>query len=285
VAIDVPSDIWPVRVDVSELELALLNIALNSRDAMPQGGMITITAENVMLRRKDTPHGLAGEFVALTVSDTGLGIAPDVLPKVFEPFFTTKGSSKGSGLGLAQVHGFAHQSGGTVTVQSALGKGTAVTLYLPRTLAAPEQASTDEEVEPLGSGAALLVEDNPDVAEVSAEMLRQLGYRVQVETDARGALDVLDESKFDLVVSDIVMPGEMNGLALAQAIRERSPQMPIVLVTGYSSAAVGETGFTVLRKPYQLADLSRAVGGAVAKSQPRSSNLVHLRDMRRNPKP
>jgi PAS domain S-box-containing protein len=283
VVIDVPADIWSVRVDVSELELALLNIALNSRDAMPQGGVITITAENVRLRREDTPHGLAGEFVALSISDTGLGIAPDVLPKVFEPFFTTKGSSKGSGLGLAQVHGFAHQSGGTVTAQSTLGKGTTVTLYLPRSTAEPEQASTDEGVELLGSGLALLVEDNPDVAEVSAEMLRQLGYRVQIEADARGALDALNEREVDLVVSDIVMPGDMNGLTLAQTIRERSPRMPIVLVTGYSSAAIGETSFTVLRKPYQIADLSRAVAGA--KSHPRSSNLVHLRDVRRSPKP
>jgi PAS domain S-box-containing protein len=139
-AIAVPPDTWPVRIDVNEFELALVNLALNARDAMPQGGVIAIAAENARLDRDATPSGLAGDFVALTVADSGEGIPPDILAHVFEPFFTTKEAGKGSGLGLSQVHGFVHQSGGTVTVASELGRGTRVTLYLPRDLSRAEAA-------------------------------------------------------------------------------------------------------------------------------------------------
>ena len=138
---DMPQDLWPVKADVSEFELALLNITLNARDAMPEGGVITIAAENVQLKREDSPGQLEGDFVAITIADTGTGIPEEILPKVFDPFFTTKGDTKDPGLGLSQVHGFAHQSGGTVTIESTLGRGTRVTLYLPRAKTLPERVA------------------------------------------------------------------------------------------------------------------------------------------------
>jgi PAS domain S-box-containing protein len=284
---NVMPDTWPVRIDNSEFELALINLALNCRDAMPQGGVVTITAENVTLRAEDTPQHLEGDFVALTVADTGCGIAADILPKVFDPFFTTKQRTKGTGLGLSQVHGFAHQSGGTVVVDSELGRGTRVTLYLPRAHARPDRVIADVAAESGISGAALLVEDNPDVAEVSVTLLQQLGYEVESASDAEAALEALESRSFDIVVSDIVMAGPMDGLGLARAIRQRRPNLPIILVTGYSeSAAAADSEFAVLRKPYQLVELSRAVAKVIAETrEPPPGNLVHLRDARRAVQP
>jgi PAS domain S-box-containing protein len=283
---DIPADIWPIQVDVNEFELALVNMALNARDAMPQGGTITIRAHNAHVLAGDLSPNLEGDFVALTITDTGYGIAPDILPKVFNPFFTTK-QAKGSGLGLSQVHGFVHQSGGTITIESELGKGTTLTLYFPRTADMPEQAEDGSVVEPVGRGVALLVEDNPEVAEVSADLLEQLGYRVHTAANAETALEAVEKEEFDLVVSDIVMAGAMDGIGLARAVRARRPDLPVVLVTGYSHAAANaDVEFTVMRKPYQLADLSRAAAKAIGeKEQPEPSNLVRLRDVgKRRPK-
>ena len=281
---DLPSDLWPVRVDISELDLALLNLALNARDAMPEGGVITLAAVNVALAGEGAPSGLAGDFVALTVSDTGCGINADILPKVFEPFFTTKGA-KGSGLGLSQVHGFAHQSGGTVTIRSAPGDGTHITLYLPRAVEAPDlphpvETETEKTV---SGGSVLLVEDNPAVAAATAGMLEELGYEVITKSDAQSALDEAERRKFDLVVSDIVMAGAMDGLALSRVLRERHPALPVVLVTGYSDAArTVERGTMLLRKPFRLEALSRMVARAIAgRTQPAPSNLVQLRPVPR----
>jgi PAS domain S-box-containing protein len=288
-ATSIPPGLWPVEIDVNEFELALVNIALNARDAMPQGGIITITAENVALQPDDTPQRLAGDFVALTITDTGCGIAADILPKIFDPFFTTKQVNKGTGLGLSQVHGFVHQAGGTVTVESELGSGTRVTLYLPRARGSVEQILTDAPaLAAAGSGTVLVVEDNPDVAQVSGSLLEQLGYRVQAVDNAQAALESIAQRAFDLVVSDIVMAGAMDGLGLARTIREQHPKLPVILVSGYSNAAaLAEAEFTVLRKPYHLADLSRAAAKAIAEVQePQPSNLVRLRDARRmHPKP
>ncbi len=273
---DVPPGIWTVKADVSEFELALLNITLNARDAMPDGGVITITAENVEFKREDSPNQLEGDFVAMTIADTGTGIPEDILPKVFDPFFTTKGGTKESGLGLSQVHGFAHQSGGTVTIDTKLGRGTRVTLYLPRAKALPERV-TGAATQPIGGGRALLVDDNRDVLEVSALYLQELGYEVDTMDSAPPALKAIERENYALVVSDIVMAG-MDGIDLAQEIRKKQPGMPIVLVTGYSRipASVGEE-FVLVRKPYQLEDLSRAVGTAIATaSRPGADNLVHL---------
>jgi PAS domain S-box-containing protein len=276
-------EVWLIKADASELELALVNVTLNARDAMPNGGTIVLTAENVLLRRGDVPEKIEGEFVVLRITDTGRGIAPDILAKVFDPFFTTKGSAKGSGLGLSQVHGFAHQSGGTVAIQSQLGRGTTVEIFLPRategvgpTLDEPQHCSAS-------SGVVLVVEDNPDVSVVSASMLKQLGYVVHTVPNADAALNALAKDNIDLVVSDIVMAGEIDGMALARLLRTRKPDLPVLLVTGYSEAA-SEAGseFTVLYKPFQLADLSRMAARLIAEArQPPSSNLVRLRDVRR----
>jgi PAS domain S-box-containing protein len=251
--------VWPVRVDVGELEMAIINTAANARDAMWQGGTISVTAENVRVAQGDMAVDLEGEFVALTVADTGQGIPPDILAKVFDPFFTTKPDGKGTGLGLSQVHGFVHQSGGTVAIQSEIGQGTRVTLYLPRA-----NAETVAET-PVGTGVpavgrrVLLVDDNPEVAEVTRELLTSMGCDTETVCSADEALGALAERRFDLVLSDIVMAGSMNGLELARVIREQRPELRVVLATGYSDAAVpAAQEFTVLRKPYAMADLDWA---------------------------
>jgi PAS domain S-box-containing protein len=285
-AVTVPPDTWPVKVDVSEFELALVNLTLNARDALAEGGVIAIAAENARLCPSDTPQKLAGDFVAVAVSDTGCGIPSDILPKVFDPFFTTKQANEGTGLGLSQVHGFAHQSGGTVTIESRLGKGTTVTMYLPRaaeTAAEPDEREAEQIV---GGGAALLVEDNPEVADVSVSFLEQLGYRVRAVPHARAALDAIERESFDLVVSDIIMSGAMDGLGLARAIRQRHSRLPILLVTGYSNvSAPADVEFTVLRKPFELADLGHAIAQVIGDSHARApSNLVRLEDVKRGPR-
>src|SRR5437588_8443764 len=250
---DIDSDVWPVTVDISELETALVNLVVNARDAMPTGGTITIGAHN------RTASDDTGDHVAISVADTGTGIAPDVLNKIFDPFFTTKPIGKGTGLGLSQVHGFAHQAGGTVEVESELGKGTEITMLLPRETLAQKPDATDA-IESGGSGTVLLVEDNPDVASVSVSLLEQLGYTVRRVADAEAALREIERDGVDLVFSDIVMPGKMDGLALALRLRQIRPNLPILLATGYSDAAINVRGdFPILRKPYEIHELSQAI--------------------------
>ena len=280
---DIDDDVWPVNVDVPEFELALMNIVLNARDAMPQGGNVVLRVENVRIERGELAAHLEGNFVALKLTDSGCGIAPDILPKVFDPFFTTKSPDQGSGLGLSQVHGFAHQSGGTVTIESELGRGTTVTLYLPRAGTAPQPASAELAVDGAGGGTVLLVEDNPDVAELAITLLEHLGYDVQAAPHAQGGLEMLEQRHFDLLISDIVMAGAMDGIGLAKTVRERYPSLPIILVTGHSAGlALADLKLPVLRKPFHLAELSRAATKAIAESrQPRPSNLVNLDDVRR----
>jgi PAS domain S-box-containing protein len=274
--------VWRIRVDPNEFELALVNVILNARDALPKGGVITVSAENVVLVPTDTEQRLQGEFVALRISDTGTGIAPDVLPKVFDPFFTTKDASRGSGLGLSQVHGFVHQSGGTVTIASDLGKGTTVTLYFPRSRDDVTLEVTTPDVENVSGGRVLVVEDNPDVTDVTVNMLEQLGYAVDAVGDAAAALDRLARHEYELVVADIVMPGEMDGVKLAEMLRERNPDLPVLLVTGYSEALRhGTREFTVLRKPFELSELSRAAANLIATAKlADTGNLVRLKDAR-----
>jgi PAS domain S-box-containing protein len=254
-AFDIDRDVWPIRTDAAELETALLNLVINARDAMPDGGTVTISARNVVLDETL----LTGEFVAIDVADTGLGIPTDVVDKIFEPFFTTKPIGKGTGLGLSQVHGFAHQAGGTVKVASELGKGTTFTILLPRGTDAPVTDMPDGM--PLrGSGTVLLVEDNPDVATVSIGLLEQLGYHVRRVPDAESALRELEHNGVDFVFSDIVMPGKMDGLSLAHHLRQVHPDLPILLATGYSEAAADVRGdFPILRKPYEIHELSEAI--------------------------
>jgi PAS domain S-box-containing protein len=252
--IDVDEDVWPVTVDPVEFETALVNLVINARDAMPEGGSVTVQASNIFIddgTRK-------GDYVAIRVRDTGIGIAPDVITRVFDPFFTTKAVGKGTGLGLSQVHGFAHQTGGTVAVTSELGKGTTFTISLPR----GELTIIPAEVElnSIGIGTVLLVEDNPDVANASAGLLEQLGYSVRWVSDAEAALREIDRYGVDLVFSDIVMPGRIDGLGLARMIKQKHPGLPILLASGYSDAAQSaHADFPILRKPFQLHELSRAL--------------------------
>ena len=263
--IDIRHSVWPVAVDIHELELALINLVVNARDAMLGGGTITITAKNLRLQPDDTPDGLHGEFVALTVTDTGRGIEADILPKVFEPFFTTKQLDKGTGLGLSQVYGLTRQSGGTVTITSEVGSGTTVTIYLPRShRPLSEQPIVDGEP-PRGSEAVLLVEDNLEVQEAAGMLLDQLGYRVFRAQSAAAALQLLESGEtIDLVFTDIVMPGELDGLALARRVKEEYPDIAVLLTSGYARPAnTLEAGFPIVRKPYQLPTLARAVRQAL----------------------
>lgn len=275
--VDIEDKIWPVEVDLGELELALVNIAVNARDAMPEGGTITLQARNVVLTPGTAAGSLEGDFVALAIIDTGTGISAEVLQRVFEPFYTTKPVGKGTGLGLSQVHGFANQSGGAVTVASEPGRGTVVTVYLPR-------ARTEIPAEP-GAGASvgrdqiqgtvLVVEDSRDVADVTSALLEQLGYRVVRAENAAEALRHLQQGiEFNLLFSDIVMPGAMDGIGLAQACREQYPDLPVLLTSGFSDAAQAADGrFDILRKPFELSVLERAIEQVIGggRARPRAS--------------
>jgi len=275
--IDVPKSTWPICVDKSELELALVNLAVNARDAMPEGGRITIAAENVHVRAGDFPEDIAGDFVALSVADTGSGIPPDLVSRVVEPFFTTKAPNKGTGLGLSQVYGFARRSDGTVAIASELGRGTKATVYLPRSHATLPMPSPPDDADyaTLDRRTILVVEDNADVRRVAVSLLEQLGYRtIEVET-AAAALDVVVSGKqVDLVFSDVVLPGAADGLALARALAQRYPHIPVVLTTGYTKVFDADPEFPVLRKPYQVSTLGRVVHDALNRVMPSPSMLA-----------
>ena len=257
--VDIAADIWPVTVDTGEFEIALVNLVINARDAMPDGGTVTITAKNERFG-EDEPAP-PGEYVVIGIKDTGVGIPDDILVKVFEPFFTTKPVGKGTGLGLSQVYGFVHQAGGTVKIDSILGKGTMLRLYLPRSLHPAVGIEADQRAEETArAGAVLLVEDNPDVASASTGLLEQLGYEVKWVSNAEDALEAIDGNGFDLVFSDIIMPGRLDGLGLAKIVRQRYPELPVLLATGYSEAVRGvNADFPILRKPYRLNELSQAL--------------------------
>jgi PAS domain S-box-containing protein len=275
-AIDVPPDIWPVRVDKSELELALVNLAVNARDAMPDGGRIVIAAENVRLADGEVPE-VSGDCVTLSVIDCGCGIATDLLPRVVEPFFTTKGPDKGTGLGLSQVYGFARRSSGTVTIDSEPGLGTRVTIYLPRSHAAPAAPSlqVDGQYSAADHQTVLVVEDNADVRGVAVSLLEELGYRtIEAQTAAR-ALDVLASNEdVRLVFSDVVLPGQIDGLALGRVVASKYPRIPVVLTTGYTKVFDTEPEFPVLRKPYQISALGRIIHDALDAAQAEPSILA-----------
>lgn len=272
VEFDFPDTLWPVEVDPGELELVILNLAVNARDAMPNGGTILVRGENLPDLNDEQ---IAGDYVRLSVVDTGVGMSPEILSRVFEPFFTTKEVGKGSGLGLAQVHGFATQSQGTVRIRSEVGRGSSIELYLPRSLSTPsrERHLIDlNMVRPKKSnhGRILLVEDDDEVAALVSEMLGQLGYEVTHAASGAAALGALADGRaVDLVFSDIMMPGGMNGVELAREIKRRRSDIPVLLTSGYSEAAVQDAelaGLQILPKPYHIDELAAAL--SAAKSEP-----------------
>jgi PAS domain S-box-containing protein len=248
------ADVWPIKVDIAELELAVVNIAVNARDAMPNGGKFSLKVGNVRAHDERDGERHTEDFVALALSDTGMGIPPSLLTKIFDPFFTTKEVGKGTGLGLSQVYGFAHQAGGTVQAESTVGVGTTITIYLPS--CAGEELLDDETTEidaahsqrPL----VLVVDDSTEVAEVTSSLFEQLGYDTIYRESAEAALNLLaDGAHIDLVFSDIVMPGMIDGVGLANELRSLYPNLPVVLTTGYSDAAkAAPSDLKILHKPF-----------------------------------
>lgn len=254
---EISDQLWPVDADAGALELAVLNLAFNARDAMKDGGKLKITANNVVLEGK--PDGLKGEHVALQISDTGEGMSPEVIERVFEPFFTTKAFGEGTGLGLSQVFGFAKQIGGAVTVESKKGRGATFTIYLPASRGATADESRVNGQNALGR--ILVVEDDQLVAELAGAMLTELGFECTIAHSAKEALERLSGGeKPKLIFTDIVMPGGISGIELAQKVRDRFPELPILLTTGYSEQVGGTHGFPVLQKPYEMEKLALALG-------------------------
>ena len=277
-------DLWPVEVDPGELELVILNLAVNARDAMPEGGTILLQASNAP---DEQVLGQRGDFVRLAVIDSGTGIPDDVRGRVFDPFFTTKEIGKGSGLGLAQVYGFARQSGGTVWIDTEREQGTSVVLLLPRATAVPdEQGQIGLQVEVAAqacAGNVLLVDDDKEVAALVGEMLQHLGFTVTHAISAAAALGALENGlDVDIVFSDVMMPGGMNGVELAREVRTRHRDIPVLLTSGYAEAAkktADEEGVYVLAKPYRLEELAQAIRDAMDSApasrrvpQPRASS-------------
>ncbi|MBR8220593.1 hybrid sensor histidine kinase/response regulator [Burkholderia ambifaria] len=261
--------VWPIRVDVAELELAVINLAVNARDAMTIGGRFTVGARNVTLRREDG-FPLTGDFVQISLDDTGSGMAPEVLARAFEPLFTTKAQGMGTGLGLPQVFAFCERSGGLATIDSAVGAGTSVRLYLPRArvediVARPPAVAHDTSA--LAGLHVLLVEDNSEVAAGTEALLTLLGHRVTYAPTADDALGLIEgaaaNDAFDLVISDIHMPGRLNGIDLAEAIDKRPGKLPVILVTGYAEELdrTRTVNVRVLSKPFDIALLDEILLG------------------------
>ncbi|MEE3623829.1 ATP-binding protein [Nitrospirillum sp. BR 11752] len=258
-----PQGLWPAMADPAQLELALLNVAVNARDAMPNGGVLRFVAENVTLAPDHTEEGLKGQFVRLAITDTGSGIDPAVLPHVFEPFFTTKEVGKGSGLGLSQVYGFARQSGGTVHLDSVPGVGTTVTLFLPRAADAPRRPAPVVEARPVDrveTRTVLVVEDDATVSATVAAGLTERGFAVLQASRADQALALLQNGDtIDILFSDIVMPGGMNGVDLAKVALVLRPDLAVLLTTGYAENLPPLEGMRLLPKPYRMEQLLEAL--------------------------
>jgi signal transduction histidine kinase/CheY-like chemotaxis protein len=296
-------DLWPALGDASQIELVILNLIINARDAMPGGGAITIETGNMEAAALRRLAGLpSGDYVRLAVSDTGSGMTDEVLAKCLEPFFTTKEVGKGSGLGLSVVHGIATQSGGTVEIGSEVGRGTVVNVYLPRAEAeiaadrepgnaapAPGNALSDAPRDVPSGARVLLVDDDPDVRDIVTAQLRELGCAVVPVTNGHAALDLLDRDNvagFDLLISDYAMPG-FSGAELAAAVRERWPKLPVLLITGYNDIAPGDIaagdiaagarpgqGWDWLQKPFRQAELAGHVRRLVAPKRPNATSAA-----------
>jgi PAS domain S-box-containing protein len=260
--------LWPVKVDPAQLDEAILNLAINARDAMPKGGTVGIETHNVRLDRDyaaANPDATPGEYVQVAVSDTGAGMSLDVIERCFEPFFTTKGIEKGTGLGLSMVYGFVKQSGGHIKIYSEVGHGTTVKIYLPRSdgdAVGRARADAAGDAPALGSEVVLMVEDNKDLRIVTLKQLTDLGYRTLEAENAKAALKILAaHPEIDLLFTDIVMPGGMSGTELAREAKRLYPKLKILLTSGYTARAMANgfhdiEGLELLNKPFRKRDLA-----------------------------
>ena len=260
---DLDEGLWPVDVDPVQFEVAIVNIAVNARDAMPQGGTIRISARNV------PASPMMDDAVRIAIADEGCGVPADLLAKVFDPFFTTKEVGQGTGLGLSQVYGFVRSAGGLVEIDSAEGRGTTLTLLLPRSTEAPRDTpfgSPDAAPPPVRAQTVLVVEDDPRIAESVCEMLRLVGCSPRATGAPEDALAFIAAHGIDLVISDMVMPGSINGLDLAKALHDRDKPVPVILMTGYSDLAqrARDEGFRLLDKPFSLQALAHAINSVDA---------------------
>lgn len=272
VSIDIVTaeNLWPVSIDIREFENALINLAVNARDAMPKGGKLTIETGNVVLDEAYTmrhPDADAGPYVLISVSDTGTGIDPEYIKRIFEPFFTTKDTGKGTGLGLSMVYGFIRQSRGHIHVYSEPGHGTVFRIYLPRV-----RVESDDEKEwagqedvPDGKETILVAEDDEDVRIMASNMLEKLGYKTLQAENGRIALEIMkkEHKKIDLVFTDIVMPGGMSGIELVQRMREYYPSIKVLYTSGYTQHAIPDyqlsVGEELISKPYRREALAQKV--------------------------
>lgn len=271
--------LWTTLCDPNQLESALLNLANNARDAMPEGGLLVIETENVTLTPAQARrHGdlRPGEYVQVSVRDNGAGMAPDVVARAFDPFFTTKPMGQGTGLGLSMVYGFAHQSGGNVRIESLPGHGTEVRLLLPRHLVETAPAAGQDAEPPLAAGTrkgvVMVVDDEDDIRAVMSEVLELQGYTVLAACDAPQALRLLNETRPDMLVTDVGLPNGMNGRQLADHVRTQWPQLPVLMVTGYAESTVmkNETlpaQMQILTKPFAMNALVDKVGALLCQDQ------------------
>ncbi len=290
-AFDLRRSLPASNIDPVHLEMAVLNAAINARDAMESGGLLTIRTRRLHLNGDAESRQLKpGDYVALEIEDTGVGMPPDVLEHAIEPFFTTKEPGKGTGLGLAMVHGFVQQSLGRLEIESVPGKGTTVRMIFPSsTLAVGPRPETAVEpafgtgAERVGDETILLVEDNEDVALTARDHLESLGYRVLVAADGEAALRLAEEhrDRIALLFSDIIMPGGMNGLQLADEVERRLPQLPVLMTTGFNAQSPGidradRVGRDVLAKPYRRQELADRVRAAIDSRRPGGRSIRPL---------
>jgi CheY-like chemotaxis protein len=271
--VKVPGDIWPVRIDVTQLDSAIVNLSVNARDAMPNGGRLIIEAGNVTLGPESpelNPEAIPGDYVTIAVSDTGTGMPKEIIARVFDPFFTTKGA-KGTGLGLSMVHGFVKQSGGHTRIYSEQGHGTTIQIYLPRAREGGD-AKAAEVAAPqilLGTEVILVVEDNKGMRDIVVRQLQSLGYRPVAAHDGVQALEMLRAgAEVDLLFTDMVMPGGVDGKALAEAARQLRPGLKVLFTSGFTPAAAsaalaGDFNRNLLNKPYQKEELALRVRTAI----------------------
>jgi CheY-like chemotaxis protein len=274
VATKLDKQAWPVFVDSHQLENAILNLAVNARDAMDGEGVLTITTENVNMAANAVGDIRPGDYLKLSIADTGCGMTPEVMERAFEPFFTTKPIGKGTGLGLSQIFGFAHQSEGEVGIESTVGKGTVVSLYLPRT-ESQSPARTQSQIE-LGEAALhvpgariLLVEDDPRVRAATIGALEDLDYQPTACASGAEAIEAFAKMEYDLVISDVIMP-EMTGPELIKLLRAERPDIGVLFVTGYVGEGESDdlAGHELLRKPFTVNALASAVASALSRREP-----------------